>query len=72
MALTKYKLGMLIVQSDARNSESVYGIDDVRGTHRVVARLLKKVCRGNAPCQDGTVHDALRRQSLQTGIRGAG
>ena len=31
MALTKYKLGMLIVQSDARNSESVYGIDDVRG-----------------------------------------
>lgn len=31
MALTKYKLGKLLVQSDIRNSDGVYGIDDVRG-----------------------------------------
>ena len=31
MALKKYKLGELIEPSDERNSESKYGIDDVRG-----------------------------------------
>lgn len=31
MALTKYKLGQLIEQSDERNADERYGIDDVRG-----------------------------------------
>ncbi|WP_130838510.1 restriction endonuclease subunit S [Lachnoclostridium sp. Marseille-P6806] len=31
MALTKYKLGDLIQQSDARNSDGKYTVDDVRG-----------------------------------------
>ena len=31
MALTKYKLGELIEQSDNRNSEELLSVDDVRG-----------------------------------------
>lgn len=31
MALTKYKLGDLIEQSDERNSENQYSVDNVKG-----------------------------------------
>ena len=35
MALTKYKLGDLIQLLDNRNTELIYGIDDVRGVNNL-------------------------------------
>ncbi|MFR3060807.1 MAG: hypothetical protein ACLTL6_02060 [Holdemanella porci] len=40
MALTKYKLGDLIEQTDNRNDQLIYTLDDVKGIS--IKRILSK------------------------------
>ena len=42
MALTKYKLGELIEPSDERNTECIYGIEDVRGINNLKEMMKTK------------------------------
>lgn len=42
MALTKYKLGELIELLDERNSEGIFGVDDVRGINNLKEMMTSK------------------------------